>query len=382
MTPDTLMSAAHETPSYASRVRGSLLGGAIGDALGGPVEFWDTTRILGECGEGGVREYVAERAGGQDVFGRITDDTQMTLFTMEGLIRAGVRMDRGIGFTIDVVDHAYDRWLDTQEMSGPDGSRDGWLQGQQWLYSRRAPGNTCLSALHSARRGERHMPKFGLEAQNDSKGCGGVMRSAPFGWVPAEWAPSFDSSFFSAAQAAGYTHGHPTGKLASGALAVIVAALMQGMELPAAVDEALAVLREKPDYHETSAALEAAMAAVGQPATPETVESLGGGWVAEEALAIAVFAALSCPEPEQFLDALALAVTHSGDSDSTGAICGNILGALHGESAIPAELAFELEGRGTMLELADDFVYEFTQQDRLHGSYGPDTRWRDRYPGW
>lgn len=377
-----MMSAAHETPSYASRVRGSLHGGAIGDALGGPVEFWDTARILGECGEGGVREYVAERADGQDVYGRITDDTQMTLFTMEGLIRAGVRTERGIGFTIDVVDHAYDRWLDTQELSGPDGSRDGWLQGQQWLYSRRAPGNTCLSALHSARRGERHMQKFGLEAQNDSKGCGGVMRSAPFGWIPRQWAPSFASYFHSAAEAAGYTHGHPTGKLASGALAVIIAALMQGLELREAVHEALAVLRGEPDHHETSAALEAAMAAVGQPTTPETVESLGGGWIAEEALAIAVFAALSYPAADQFVDALALAVTHSGDSDSTGAICGNILGALHGESAIPAELAFELEGRGTMLELADDFVYEFTQQDRLYQGWGHRERWVQRYPGW
>jgi ADP-ribosylglycohydrolase len=376
------MTAFAVDPSFASRVRGSLLGGAIGDALGGPVEFWDTARILAECGDAGVREYVAERVGGQDVHGRITDDTQMTLFTMEGLIRASVRTDRGLGFTIGVVDHAYDRWLDTQELSGPDGSRDGWLQDEKWLYSRRAPGNTCLSALHAKRQGEKPMPKFGLEARNDSKGCGGVMRSAPFGWVPQEWAPSFDSNFEAAAEAAGYTHGHPTGKLASGALAVIVAALMQGHQLRAAVDEALTVLEGKRDHDETSAALRAALAAVGRPTTPETVESLGGGWIAEEALAIGVFAARSCPEPEQFVEALALAVTHSGDSDSTGAICGNILGALHGEGAIPAELAFELEGRGAMLELADDFVYEFTQRDRLHGAYGPDTRWSQRYPGW
>jgi ADP-ribosylglycohydrolase len=57
------------------------------------------------------------------------------------------------------------------------------------------------------------------------------------------------------------------------------------------------------------------------------------------------------------VDALALAVSHGGDSDSTGSICGNILGALHGETWLPAELAFQVEGRGTMLELADDFIY-------------------------
>lgn len=82
------------------------------------------------------------------------------------------------------------------------------------------------------------------------------------------------------------------------------------------------------------------------------------------------------------LDALSLSVTHSGDSDSTGAICGNILGALHGETALPPELAFAVEGRGTILTLADDFIYEFTASDRLHGDYGPDTRWTQRYPGW
>jgi ADP-ribosylglycohydrolase len=376
------MSAPESAPTFASRVRGSLLGGAIGDALGGPVEFWDVARIQDEFGEAGVRSYVEEQLGGPSLFGRITDDTQMTLFTVEGLIRASVRTDRGLGFTIAVVGHAYDRWLDTQELPGPDGSRDGWLQAQSWLYSRRAPGTTCLTALHEARRGERRSPTFGLEARNHSKGCGGVMRSAPFGWMAGTWAPSFDAYFDSAAEAAGYTHGHPTGKLASGALAVIIAALMQGQGLRPAVDEALTVLSRKRDHEETTAALEAALAAVGKPATPETVESLGAGWVAEEALGIAVFAALTHPQPDRFVDALALAVTHSGDSDSTGAVCGNILGALHGESVIPAELAFELEGRGTMLEMADDFVYEFTQRDRLHGDRGPYTRWTQRYPGW
>ena len=79
---------------------------------------------------------------------------------------------------------------------------------------------------------------------------------------------------------------------------------------------------------------------------------------------------------------LSLAVTHSGDSDSTGALCGNILGALHGEESLPPQLVFEVEGRGTILELADDFVYEFTRGHELHGEYGPYTRWTTRYPGW
>lgn len=67
--------------------------------------------------------------------------------------------------------------------------------------------------------------------------------------------------------------------------------------------------------------------------------------MAKEALDIAVYCALARAEPAQFVDALALAVTHSGDTDSTGAICGNILGALHGEAAVPVYLSEQVEGR-------------------------------------
>ena len=366
------------TEAYQARVRGCLLGGAIGDALGGPVEFDTVGKILA-AHPGGVRTFVA---GGPDwPAGTITDDTQMTLFTVEGLIRAGVRTDRGIGFTVAVVHHAYDRWLDTQLLPGPSGQLDGWLQAEQWLYARRAPGNTCLSALTQARQGGDAIQHFGGQADNNSKGCGGVMRVAPFGLLPGTW---FDSDwvFNAAAQAAGYTHGHPTGKLASGALAVIVRELAQGADLGAAFDTAQAVLARHPHHEETSTALEAARRlAVEAGPGPATVERLGGGWIAEEALAIGVYAALAYPEPEQFVDALALAVTHSGDSDSTGAICGNILGTLHGETALPAELVFAVEGRGAILQLADDLVLEFTQTSRLHSEYGPSTGWERRYPG-
>lgn len=95
-----------------------------------------------------------------------------------------------------------------------------------------------------------------------------------------------------------------------------------------------------------------------------------------------LYAALAHSGPDEVLDALSLAVSHSGESDSTGAMCGNILGAFHGEAALPPELAFEVEGRSTILTLADDFIYEFTAGNTLHGDVGPLTRWTDRYPGW
>lgn len=210
------------------------------------------------------------------------------------------------------------------------------------------------------------------------------MRSAPVGLFPPWQQWLTDSDVFDiAAEAAGYTHGHLTGQLASGALAVLIRALLRGEGLDAALDITLTELRSRRRHEETSEKVELASRwADGGGGMTSLIEQLGGGWVAEEALAIAVYAAKSYPRPEQVLDALAFAVTHSGDSDSTGAICGNILGALHGESAMPPELLFKVEGRGAIAELADDFVLEFTQGERLRGEYGPDTGWLERYPGW
>lgn len=248
-------------------------------------------RIRSECGRDGVKEYLPENVAGSRAYGRITDDTQMTLFTVEGMIRASVRQDRGLGFTVGVLHHAYDRWLDTQLQSGPDGERDGWLINERWLYSRRAPGNTCLSALEVPRGGRRKLEQFGAQATNMSKGCGGVMRSAPFGLVP-HWVWPSDWQLDSAAQAVGYTHGHSTGQMASGALAVLIGAIMRGHDLPRAIDEVESQLRARHGYAEVYQAIKQATEVARRGPGPEHIESLGGGWVAEEALAMAIYSSL------------------------------------------------------------------------------------------
>lgn len=359
---------------YRSRVRGCLLVGAIGDALGNPVEFWSAESILREYGPAGVRDF---QATGSRAPGLITDDTQMTLFTLQGLIRAGIRRDRGLGLTLGLIHEAYDHWLDTQRLPEPPPGAVGPLGRAPWLYAQRAPGTTCLGALSTARENGDRIRRYGEPAANNSKGCGGVMRVAPIGLLPPS-AVTPDWCFDAAATAAGYTHGHPTGRLAAGALARIVHHLLAGEDLDTSVDAALAALAGHESHEETTEALLAArrLAAAGPP-TVAAVESLGGGWIAEEALAIAVYAALC--HPDSMLDALAVAVTHGGDSDSTGAICGNILGAWHGEDALPPQLLFRVEGRATIAELADDLVLEFTASRHLHGELGPDTGWRERY---
>lgn len=86
------------------RVRGCLLAGAVGDALGAPVEFWSLEEIRARLGPQGVTGYLP--AYGRDR-GAITDDTQMTLFTAEGIIRATVRYaHRGIAHGPGVLQRA------------------------------------------------------------------------------------------------------------------------------------------------------------------------------------------------------------------------------------------------------------------------------------
>lgn len=338
---------------YRARVRGCLLGGAIGDALGYPIEFDSLDRIRAAHGPRGVTGLVPD---GDGVVGRVSDDTQMTLFTVEGLQQAHARERlKGIGGGWPrLVRWAYGRWLDTQTQPGPAADVHGGLAAQSWLYARRAPGNACLSGLKEQDHVPDPMTELGPPGPVNpgSKGCGTVMRSAPFGLAPT----SDDFAFGMAARCARMTHGHPTGYYAAGALAAIVVRLVAGESLESAVLRALRLLARHPGHEETSAALTRALdlAAEGAP-TAEKLESLGAGWIAEEALAMGVYSALATPD---VTDALLLSVNHSGDSDSTGSICGNLLGARHGDHGLPQEWLERIEGRATITVLADEFAAE------------------------
>lgn len=351
--------------THADRARGCLLGVAVGDAVGAPIEFLKLGAIRATYGPRGLTEL----APAYGRLGAITDDTQMTLFTAEGLIRARNReLTKGVAHTPSVVDHAYARWLATQGGRSPRWTSyepDGWLISIPALHHRRAPGDTCLAAMHGEHAGSVERPV------NDSKGCGGVMRMAPVGLV----GPALDAEarFRLGCELAALTHGHPSGYLAAGAFAQIVGALCDGGALVDAVHHAVASLAAWPGHEECTAALRAAIALEGPP-TPERVERLGEGWVAEEALAIGVYCALRA---EQFRDGVLAAVNHSGDSDSTGAIAGALLGAMHGPEAIPTTWLESLELREVVERVAADLEDHFGA-----GRQADPRRSGDRYPPW
>jgi ADP-ribosylglycohydrolase len=222
--------------------------GAVGDALGAPVEFMKRTEILQRFGPNGITTFAPAYGG----LGRITDDTQMTLFTAEGLLRGEVRgAFRGITSHVNVTAHAYLRWLQTQGEDPafqiiPSSGETGWLIKQRELHSRRAPGNTCISALKA-------MLALGEPARNDSKGCDGVMRVAPVGLFMARLrdAVSPEDAFRLGQELAALTHGHPTGSLTAGVLAVLILKLTAGAKLPDASVTAKALLEHEPQHEET-----------------------------------------------------------------------------------------------------------------------------------
>ena len=344
------------------RIKGCLLGGAVGDALGAPVEFLEWSSIEAKFGPQGIVDF----APAYGTTGAITDDTQMMLFTAEGLLRAYVRgSSRGACHVPSIIHHALLRWLMTQDYpSAIPVSRDGWLIEQLALWSRRAPGTTCLAALKAS-------PRLGGVAENNSKGCGAVMRVAPCAF--------FANAFDYAAQSGRLTHGHPTGYLAAGLFAEILQRMVdRENSLEHAVTESLAKYGQMPGMEETRSLIERVLFFFyeGYKPTPQRIGEFGGGWVAEEALAIGLWCALTARSLEE---GVITAVNHGGDSDSTGLIAGHLLGVQYGAAAIPARWYAQLELREVIEQMAEDIE----RVPREYCGYGgeSDEQIEQVYPG-
>lgn len=321
--------------TVVERAVGCLLGGALGDALGAPVEFVQLDDIRREHGPNGIVEPPRPAL--------ISDDTQMTLFTAEGYLSAWVRGHaEGSWHPDEALWQAYRRWLATQQMDEPPSGAAGLLADER-LYASRSPGLTCLRALAAAEPPSREHP------QNDSKGSGGVVRTAPCGF-----APSSEIAYDLGCRFAALTHGHPSAWAPGGAVALLVHLIaVKNRPLREAVDQVIGrVLRD--DAETATALLHAVrLAAEGEPG-PDAVHRLGQGWLGSEALAIAVYAALVNRKAARFSDALRLAANHSGDSDSTASIAGQVLGALHGTAVLPRAWLDRLELRDVAAELGTD----------------------------
>ena len=381
------------------RIRGSLMAGAAGDALGYTVEFMSRNSILARYGNRGITEFDLDAEGKAPV----SDDTQMTLFTACGMLMGITRgYMRGIGGQPEkYVNGAYLDWYYTQtgkkkQMLTND-FHYTWLRDLPQLAHRRAPGNTCLSACESLLQGR--------EVQNNSKGCGGIMRVAPMALLMAGyWSRGesfYDVPFMDEAggEVAAVTHKHPLAFLPSAMLTHLIYRVIRMDEEEVKANmadialESIAALDHiyKGEYNDDKHFLArltrmAVSLAANDESDAENIRALGEGWTGEEAWAIALYCAVR--HVDSIEDAIIAAVNHDGDSDSTGAICGNIMGAIYGYEAIKRKHLFCPQGKELeqTLELSDLIL---TLVDDLYTSciiseYAPiDTpekrRWFDRY---
>lgn len=334
------------------KYQGCLLGGAVGDAFGYPVEFLEEGLIFEFYGESGITEYNLVNGVAQ-----ITDDTQMTLFTANGLLLPATRNNtaEGIEKYTECISFCYMDWLKTQaaESFGFEMPSYSWLNYEPDMNHSRDPGKACISALMSGKKGSIEFPI------NNSKGCGGVMRVAPIGLFFCDDEMTIDEIDMLGAQAAALTHGHDLGYIPAAALVHIINKLAheEGITLEDAVIDSISKMKELFPKAEHLAdftnlmeeAIELSKKDLGD---LEGVKKLGFGWVAEETLAIAVYCALKYEK--DFEKAIIASVNHSGDSDSTGAITGSILGTYLGVDGIPQKFLKDLELKDVIETMAKD----------------------------
>ena len=384
---DAAIERIRETEVNLDRIRGCFAGGAAGDALGYAIEFSGEDEIFSRYGKPGITEYETDRLAGKAI---ISDDTQMTLFTANGLLVGDTRgCMRGIqGRPRGYVAMAYQDWLKTQETSFEESRKEpgrlmrgsvSWLLDVPELYKRRAPGNTCLSAL---KYGEPSGDDFIKEHLNNSKGCGGVMRVAPLA-LNYNW-PDIAKLDMEGAQIAAITHGHSLGYMPAAVLTHIINRIVYSekeMSLRGIVEEAERTAEElfRGDKHlkKLTGLIDlAAELAENDDTDLSNIHRLGEGWVAEETLAISIYCALRYQD--DFSAGIIAAVNHKGDSDSTGAVTGNILGALLGYDAIDEKWKTNLELMDVILEMADD-ICRGCQMSEYSDYEDPD--WLRKYTG-
>ena len=369
------MEATKETERYLGKIKGSLFGGAVGDALGYAVEFKREEEIFNIYGKDGIQEYKVDSHTGKAL---ISDDTQMSLFTANGILFAETRRTlRGIGGPPSMyMNYFYEEWYETQHQSYEEhralrGHNKSWLMEVPEVFANRAPGITCLDAIRLG---------FGSieEPLNQSKGCGGIMRVAPLGMrYHMKNMRKLDKE---GAKLAALTHGHSLGYMPAAMLVHIISLLVHDdSSLPASIEDAKAVVQElfAGDRHiqELIDIMNLAVNLAGNNCDDLTnIHLLGEGWVAEETLAIALYCSLRYID--DFSKAITVAVNHNGDSDSTGAVTGNIMGALYGYEAIENKWKQDLELTDVILEMATDLCHGCRMS--TWGGYN-DQEWTSKY---
>lgn len=333
------------------KVSGCLIAGAIGDSFGYNVEFNDYQEIIRLYGEYGLMEMI-------EIDGKyiISDDTQMTLFTLEGLLLADANDTISI---IRSVFYSYLRWFDTQ--FGPGAIPEyiasfGRLHKIEDLFYMRDPGHACIDALRH--RKDMLPPDFAhVDSINISKGCGSVIRAAPIGCLIHL---SADEIFQISYNCAAITHGDEEAKLASALFSLIIYNLLKdGQDIERDIFRAIRIIDGYIDYkcnewEHICCLLNIVFEIYHHGLSNKKLAFLGEGWLAAEALALGIYSFLL--GGECLLKTIYFAANRTGDSDSIASIAGNLYGAKYGFAKIDSTLYDKLEFKALILEMSQNFI--------------------------
>lgn len=322
-----------------SKFAGCVVGGAIGDALGWPVEFSSMDSIRRTYGPAGVADLRMTTINATEYAAEFTDDTQMSMAVMRGLIKAGpTTIHEMAGFVSD----EFVRWHKFPE--------DG----------HRSPGGACMSGCRRLEEGGLWHSTGGLT----SGGCGSVMRSHPYGL----FCDDPDDAAYVAAMHSKMTHGDPLALASCAALATGVNLAIREVPPP---DIADAMIRAAYAYDmRTAQMLRYARHCAYRPRNNDPQETAAHvldvfrGWAGHEAVAASLYCFLRFPT--DYKSATCLAVNSPGDSDSLGAITGALVGANIGLDALPAEWVEKIEKRDRLIAMAHTLHQRSGRADKLY----------------
>jgi ADP-ribosylglycohydrolase len=317
------------------RYKGCILGLAVGDAIGAPVDFLTLDQIREKYGEKGIANYDY-----WDRFkpGSYTDETQLSLATAKGCLNAHLNLlSRGESFSLKVI---YKRYLE-------------WLNDLNDPFHVRHPGYTCMNVLQSGQKGSVGNPI------NNSTEVSGLLRTAPVGLA---FPPGM--AFREGTDYAAMTHGHASAYLAAGFLSEMVAQIIEVQSLQDALEMSIEQLVAFDNHQDLLKYIERALEeSNNQDPIRKSIQRLGEGVTAAEVLAIGIYCALDCVS--EFQEGVLASVNHSGMSTSTGMVTGAILGTLLGSEAIPEKWISELENSKEIMVIAEDMYKVFKLGERV-----------------
>lgn len=332
-----------------SAVRGCLLGLAVGDAMGYPVDKKSWTEICEDYGPNGLLGYDLVN-GTAD----ITSYTQLAAFACNGLLLGTTRrkpeqFSKFLALSLR-------EWARSQQFRGATERTFCWLAQVPQMRRRHCMDTRILDALAREQLGTPERPIF----RSDTPAMLTAAVAVGLMYDPEQLPPSQVGLL--AAETVAFTHGEPESFLSGAVLAYAVAGILQEPEKPLIAQFLAAVQAVQDQFGAQFPQVKTVADGVSQAIrysrdpelTPLAAMSMLGCSTAVECLAGAVYA--SVIHPANFDEGMIAAVNHSGRSAAVGAVTGAILGARLGAEALPEFYLESLEPIEILSELAVDIA--------------------------